>query len=137
MEGLLSYLQPEDRRTLLQRLVQGFKKGHRKDPPQAQTARGDPFVKGLGIEEVPFMSRLTFYIMYWMPSLWDPVRFVRLGFSEEAKGDSGRSVIMCVKPPLLPLRSTMSHITAQLQDSAGFPRKMQPPLETRHYLHCL
>ncbi|KAI1124072.1 S-adenosyl-L-methionine-dependent methyltransferase [Nemania abortiva] len=47
------------------------------------------YLEAPGVEEFPFLSRVGYYMMSWVPSLRDSVRFVRFGFSEGASGGSG------------------------------------------------
>ncbi|KAI1823219.1 S-adenosyl-L-methionine-dependent methyltransferase [Xylaria intraflava] len=125
MEGLLSYLEPADGRSLIKRLARRIKIGElhfecmstavltasQKDKKTAVSRTGsvykwaiddlreieriDPhlellevmrYVEAPGVEELPFMSRIGYYIMSWMPSMRDSVRFVRFGVSEDVEG---------------------------------------------------
>ncbi|KAI1419094.1 S-adenosyl-L-methionine-dependent methyltransferase [Xylaria sp. FL1777] len=123
MEGLLSYLPPEDATSLLRRLVEMLKDGElhfdcmntkvlsasQKDDKAAVSQTGSAFkwavddVKDIekihprlrlieairyleapGVEEFPILSRIGYYMLSWVPSLRDSVRFVRFGFSDDA-----------------------------------------------------
>ncbi|KAI0544797.1 S-adenosyl-L-methionine-dependent methyltransferase [Xylaria curta] len=46
------------------------------------------YLEAPGVEEFPIMSRIGYYMMSWIPSMRDSVRFVRFGFSEDAEGGS-------------------------------------------------
>ncbi|KAI0204355.1 S-adenosyl-L-methionine-dependent methyltransferase [Astrocystis sublimbata] len=120
MEGLLSYLEPEDATGLLKRLVERLKEGElqfdcmkstvraasAKDQkaavrqtgsvfkwavddlkeveelhPSLQLLEEMRFFEAPGVEELPLLSRIGYYMMSWVPSLRDSVRFVRFGFS--------------------------------------------------------
>lgn len=121
MEGLVSYLRPEDGRNLLGRLVQRLKEGElhfdcmsamglqgseRHDEsavgqtgsvfkwaiddlrdiedihPRLRLLETIRYLEAPGLEEFPWLNRVAFYFMSWVPSLRDSVRFVRFGFSE-------------------------------------------------------
>ncbi|KAI1349160.1 S-adenosyl-L-methionine-dependent methyltransferase [Xylaria sp. FL0043] len=123
MEGLLSYLPPEDATSLLRRLVETLKEGElhfdcmnakvlsaaKKDHKAAVSQTGAAFkwavddvkdiekihphlelieavryVEAPGVEEFPLLSRIGYYMLSWVPSLRDSVRFVRFGFSDGA-----------------------------------------------------
>ncbi|KAI0809994.1 S-adenosyl-L-methionine-dependent methyltransferase [Xylaria sp. FL0064] len=123
MEGLLSYLSPEDATSLLRRLVETLKEGElhfdcmnakvlsgaKKDHKAAVSQTGAAFkwavddvkdiekihphlelieavryVEAPGVEEFPLLSRIGYYMLSWVPSLRDSVRFVRFGFSDDA-----------------------------------------------------
>ncbi|KAI0399835.1 S-adenosyl-L-methionine-dependent methyltransferase [Xylaria palmicola] len=43
------------------------------------------YLEAPGVEELPLLSRVGYYVMSWVPSLRDSVRFVRFGFSGEGK----------------------------------------------------
>ncbi|KAJ8114839.1 hypothetical protein ONZ43_g4806 [Nemania bipapillata] len=45
------------------------------------------YLEAPGVEEFPFLSRVTCYLMSWVPSLRDSVRFVRFGFSDGMRSD--------------------------------------------------
>ncbi|KAI1361719.1 S-adenosyl-L-methionine-dependent methyltransferase [Xylaria arbuscula] len=42
------------------------------------------YVEAPGIEELPVMTRIAYYMLTWVPSFRDGVRFVRFGFSDDA-----------------------------------------------------
>jgi O-methyltransferase involved in polyketide biosynthesis len=125
MEGLLSYLQPDEGKHVLGQIVRRFSEGelhfdcmssktlsasrqHADKTAVSQT--GSVFKWGIddlkdieeihprlrllesiryleapGVEQFPFFSRAAFYLMSWVPSLRDSVRFVRFGFSDKAR----------------------------------------------------
>ncbi|KAI8944260.1 S-adenosyl-L-methionine-dependent methyltransferase [Xylaria longipes] len=41
------------------------------------------YLEAPGVEEFPFLSRVGYYMLSWVPGLRDSVRFVRFGFSED------------------------------------------------------
>ena len=128
MEGLLSYLLPEDSTGLLRRLVETFKEGElhfdsmnakvlsagnkqtkaavsqtgakfqwavddlkdiEKIHPRLRLIEAVRYVEAPGVEELPLMTRVAYYMLTWVPSLRDSVRFVRFGFSgDTTKVDS-------------------------------------------------
>lgn len=124
MEGLLSYLRPEEATALLRRLVDGLGEGElhfdcmnatvmtasQKDTRAAVSRTGSVYqwavddvhdiekidgrlrlleairyIEAPGLEEFPLLTRVGYYMMSWVPSLRDSVRFVRFGFSAEKK----------------------------------------------------
>ncbi|KAI1314112.1 S-adenosyl-L-methionine-dependent methyltransferase [Xylaria venustula] len=127
MEGLLSYLPPEDATAVLKRLVDVLKEGElhfdcmnakvlsatRKDRKGAVNQTGSEFkwavedvkdiekihprlhlieairyVEAPGIEEFPLLGRIGYYMLSWIPSLRDSVRFVRFEFSDGQRSES-------------------------------------------------
>ncbi|KAI3325824.1 polyketide synthesis O-methyltransferase [Xylariaceae sp. AK1471] len=127
MEGLLSYLKPEDGKRLLERLIEKLKEGElhfecmnatallasQKDKksavkqtgaefqwvvdnlkdleeihPQLRMLEAVRYVEAPGVEEFPLVTRIAHYMMSWVPSFRDSVRFVRFGFSGEDQGES-------------------------------------------------
>ncbi|GAP84426.1 putative polyketide synthase [Rosellinia necatrix] len=124
MEGLVSYLSPEDATNLLGRLAGRLGEGElhfdsmnstvlkasRKDTKAAVNQTGSVYkwavddlkdiekihhslrlleavryIEAAGVEEFPLLTRVGYYMMSWVPSLRDSVRFVRFGFSEDAR----------------------------------------------------
>ncbi|KAI0505609.1 S-adenosyl-L-methionine-dependent methyltransferase [Xylaria bambusicola] len=124
MEGLLSYLEPEDATGLLKRLVETFQEGElhfdsmsamllkegnkqtkmavsktgakfkwavddlkeiEKIHPHLRMLEAIRYIEAPGVEELPILSRIGYYMLSWMPSMRDSVRFVRFGFSDDVK----------------------------------------------------
>lgn len=122
MEGLLSYLLPEDATGLLKRLVEAFEEGElhfdsisvkvlsagnkqtktavsqtgakfqwavddlkdiEKTHPRLRLIEAVRYVEAPGVEELPVITRIAYYMLSWVPSLRDSVRFVRFGFSDD------------------------------------------------------
>ncbi|KAI0102651.1 S-adenosyl-L-methionine-dependent methyltransferase [Nemania sp. FL0031] len=48
------------------------------------------YLEAPGVEEFPLLSRFGYYMMSWVPSLRDSVRFVRFSFSEGTGRDSSQ-----------------------------------------------
>ncbi|KAI0533362.1 S-adenosyl-L-methionine-dependent methyltransferase [Xylaria digitata] len=127
MEGLVSYLEPEDATSLLKRLAKTLKEGElhfecmnttvlsasQKDRKAAVSQTGSVYkwavddlqdvekihprlrlleairyLEAPGVEEFPLLSRIGYYMLSWVPSLRDSVRFVRFGISEDLELDS-------------------------------------------------
>ncbi|KAI1174852.1 S-adenosyl-L-methionine-dependent methyltransferase [Nemania sp. FL0916] len=126
MEGLVSYLPPDDATGLLRRLVDGLGEGelhfdcmnttvlaaNQKDSKGILSRTGSTFqwavddlhdiekihtslhlleairyLEAPGVEQLPLLNRLGHYMLSWVPSLRDSVRFVRFGFSKTHDGD--------------------------------------------------
>ncbi|RWA09881.1 hypothetical protein EKO27_g5220 [Xylaria grammica] len=129
MEGLVSYLEPDDATGLLRRLAEKLKEGEgelhfdcmnatvllasQKDRKAAVSRTGSVYkwavddlkdvekihpdlklveavryLEAPGIEEFPLLSRIGYYMLSWVPSFRDGVRFVRFGVSKDSKSDS-------------------------------------------------
>ncbi|KAF2972223.1 hypothetical protein GQX73_g1318 [Xylaria multiplex] len=127
MEGLVSYLEPEDATSLLKRLAETLKEGElhfdcmnstvlsasQKDQKAAVSQTGSTYkwavddlqdvekvhprlrlleairyLEAPGVEEFPLLSRIGYYMLSWVPSFRDGVRFVRFGISEDLGLDS-------------------------------------------------
>ncbi|KAI0440828.1 S-adenosyl-L-methionine-dependent methyltransferase [Xylaria telfairii] len=42
------------------------------------------YLEAPGVDEFPFLTRIGYYLLSWVPGMRDSVRFVRFGFSEES-----------------------------------------------------
>lgn len=56
--------------------------------PRLEILESICFVEAPGVEELSLSSRATMYLLSWVPSIRESVRFIRLGFSPEVSGQA-------------------------------------------------